>query len=93
MQNPLWMQIVADVTGKEIHTPQVTIGASFGDAMMAATAVKYPGFEDFEALTKFIHPGKTYAPNMEHHKAYEKLQDVYDRLYPAAAGLMHELAK
>lgn len=93
VQNPLWMQIVADVTGKEIHTPQVTIGASFGDAMMAATAVKYPGFEDFEALTKFIHPGKTYAPNMEHHKAYEKLQDVYDRLYPAAAGLMHELAK
>lgn len=91
VQNPLWMQIVADVTGKEINTPLVTIGASFGDAMMAATAVKFPGFEDFAALTKFIKPGKTFYPDEKNHEAYRKYQDVYDRLYPAAAELMHAL--
>lgn len=91
VQNPLWMQIVADVTGKEINTPLVTIGASFGDAMMAATAVKFPGFEDFAALTKFIKPGKTFYPDEKNHETYKKYQDVYDRLYPAVAGLMHAL--
>jgi xylulokinase len=93
VQNPLWMQIVADVTGKEINTPLVTIGASFGDAMMAATAVKYPGFENFAALTKFIKPGKTYRPDVKNHETYKVYQDIYDRLYPATAELMHVLAQ
>ena len=87
------MQIVADVTGKEINTPLVTIGASFGDAMMAATAVKYPGFEDFAALTKFIKPGCTFYPNPEAHEQYKAFQEVYDKLYPATVELMHALAK
>ncbi len=93
VQNPLWMQIVADVTGKEINTPLVTIGACFGDAMMAATAVKYPGFEDFAALTKFIKPGKTYYPDGKNHEIYKKYQDVYDRLYVVTAELMHVLGE
>lgn len=93
VQNPHWMQIVADVTGKEINTPLVTIGASFGDAMMAATAVKYPGFEDFAALTKFIKPGCTFYPNPEAHEQYKAFQEVYDKLYPATVELMHALAK
>lgn len=92
VQNPLWMQIVADVTGKVINTPLVTIGACFGDAMMAATAVKYPGFEDFSALTKFIKPGKTFRPDSRNHETYKVYQDIYNRLYPAAAELMHALA-
>ena len=93
VQNPLWMQIVADVTGKDINTPLVTIGASFGDAMMAATAVKYPGFEDFAALTKFIKPGKTYRPDAKKHETYKVYQDIYDKLYPSAVELMHTLAQ
>lgn len=38
-KNPEWIQIVADITGKEIATAAVTIGASFGDAMMAAMGI------------------------------------------------------
>lgn len=93
VKNPLWMQIVADVIGKEINTPQITIGACFGDAMMAATAVRYPGFEDFAALTKFIRPGKTYHPDAGNHEAYQAFQEVYDSLYPATASLMHRLSQ
>lgn len=93
VQNPQWMQIVADVTGKEIHTPLITIGASFGDAMMAATAIQYPGFEDFSALTKFIRPGNTYSPDQQAHEQYERFQEIYDQLYPATMTLMHKLAQ
>lgn len=91
VKNPLWMQIIADITGKEISTPSVTIGASFGDALMAASGIQYPGFESFAALTNFIKPGKTYVPNMENHQIYQKYQAIYDALYPACQDLMHQL--
>jgi len=91
VKNNLWMQIVADIAGKEISTPAITVGASFGDALMAASGIKYPGFESFASLTNFIKPGKTYVPNMENHEIYKKYQAVYDALYEATASLMHTI--
>ena len=91
VKNDLWMQIVSDITGQELSTPSVTIGASFGDALMAALGIKWPGFEAFESLTKFIKPGKTYKPNMENHAVYTKCQSIYDALYPATMELMHKV--
>lgn len=91
VKNPLWMQIVADITGKTICTPAITVGASFGDAMMAALGIKWSGFEDFFALTKFIKPGKTYSPNSQNHQLYKKYQSLYDALYPASKAIMHQL--
>lgn len=93
VKNELWMQIVADVTGKEISTPAITVGASFGDALMAASGIRYPGFETFDKLTDFIKPGKTYSPNMENHEIYKKYQAIYDALYPATVDLMHQMDK
>ena len=92
VKNELWMQIVADVTGKAISIPAITVGASFGDALMAASGIKYPGFESFNKLTDFIKPGKTYYPNKETHEAYKKYQKIYDSLYPATVDLMHLLS-
>lgn len=89
VKNELWMQIVADIVGKEISTPAITVGASFGDALMAASGIKYPGFESFASLTNFIKPGKTYIPDMGNHEKYKKCQAIYDALYPATAELMH----
>lgn len=93
VKNELWMQIVADVTRKEISTPKITVGASFGDALMAASGIQYPGFESFDKLTDFIKPGKTYYPDMDHHQAYKKYQSIYDALYPATVDLMHRLSE
>lgn len=91
VKNPAWMQIVADITGKTISTPAITVGASFGDAMMAALGVKWKGFESFSSLTKFIKPGHSYTPNAENHKIYEKYQALYDALYPATRQIVHAL--
>lgn len=88
-KNPLWMQIVADVTGKDICTAGVTIGASFGDAMMAAMGIHY--FASFGDLGRMIQPGITYHPNMENHEKYLKYQCVFDQLYPSLKTLMHQL--
>ena len=88
--NEVWMQIIADVLGQEISTPEITIGASFGDALMVASAVKYPGFESYDDLLRYIRPGKTYVPDLKKHEIYRKYQSVYDRLYESLKELMHE---
>lgn len=92
-KNETWMQICADVLGKRIDIPAITIGACFGDALIAASAVKHPGFESFEDMIKYINPGKSYYPDMAKHEIYKKYQAIYDALYPATANLMHEIDK
>lgn len=91
-QNPVWMQIIADILGTPVSTPAVTVGACFGDALMAALAVKHPGFESYSALTNYIHGGKTYLPDAEKHQQYCRFQAIYNKLYPQTLDLMHLLS-
>ncbi|MBE6479120.1 MAG: carbohydrate kinase [Olsenella sp.] len=88
-KNEAWMQIVADVTGKTLLVPEVTIGASYGDAMMAAIAAGY--WKDFDELASKVKIAKTYEPNAENHEAYKKYQAIFDELYPATKELVHRL--
>lgn len=88
-KNPKWMQIIADITGKSISTAGVTIGASFGDAMMAAMGIHY--FDSFDSLSKIIKRGESYTPNMENNKIYQKYQDIFEELYTSTKHLMHRL--
>ncbi len=89
--NEVWMQIICDVIGQEISTPLVTVGACFGDALMAASAVKNPGFETYDELLKYIKPGKTYYPCPDCNEKYEEYQKIYNSLYEATKELMHKL--
>ena len=91
--NPVWMQIIADILGTPISTPEITIGACFGDALMAALAVGLPGFVDYGSLTRFVHDGVVYTPNPENHEKYKKYQAIYDALYGATADLAHKLSE
>lgn len=93
VNNALWMQIVADVTGREINTPNVTVGASYGDAMMAAVGVRHPGFENFSCLAQHIKTGTVYKPDFKKHKIYQKYQAIYDKLYDSTCELMHMMTE
>ncbi len=92
-QNDVWMQICADVTGRQLDIPKIMVGASYGDALMAASGIRYEGFETFDALTKYIRPGKSFVPDPEKHAIYRKYQEIYDALYPATADLMHRISR
>ena len=83
------MQIVADVCGKTLLVPEVTIGASYGDAMMAAVAAGY--WKDFDELASKVKIASTYEPNPENHEAYKKYQKLFDELYPATRDIVHQL--
>ena len=90
-KNSAWMQITSDILGKAVEIPAVTVGASYGDALMAASAVKYPGFETYDELLKYIKPGKTYYPCPDCNEKYEMYQQVYNNLYESTRELMHKL--
>lgn len=88
-QNKQWLQIISDVTGLELKTAKVTMGSSYGDAMIAA--IGEGTVKSYSELHKFIKPGDVYKPNMENHELYKKYYSIYERLYNQTKDLMHEL--
>ena len=88
-KNEVWMQMIADITGCEIVKADVTVGASYGDALMAAIGVGDIG--SFPELRNLIRQGKKYCPNAETKEVYEKSYRLYRELYTRTADLMHVL--
>ena len=88
-KNEAWMQIVADVLGKPIVIPEVTVGASYGDALMAALGTG--ALESFAQLKSVVRTARSYLPNPRKHQEYQSLMEVYDALYPATRELMYML--
>lgn len=89
-QNHPWLQIIADVCGYTVKTAEITIGSSYGDAMIAAIgAGRFEGYAD---LADYIKSGMEFQPSQENHRLYQKYFSIYKRLYKAAAPLMHEIA-
>ena len=86
-KNPIWMQMVADVMGEPLQLAAVTIGASYGDALMAGIGAGI--YKDFEALAEIIKPAETFYPDMEKHEQYKKSRKMYEDLYAATKDLMH----
>ncbi len=88
-KNAPWLQIIADICGEPIHTAAVTLGASFGDALMAALGSGT--FANFADLEQVIRPGQTFRPHAQRHASYQPLRAVFDALYVATKDLMHRL--
>lgn len=89
-QGLLWLQVVSDVTGLVQEVPATTIGASYGAAFLAASAVAEPGaapvITDWNPITQTI------TPNPELRDFYDTLFDRYVRLYEGSKNVIHELA-
>ena len=80
-KNPLLMQIYADVLGREINLCQSTQAGALGSAIYAAVASGvYPDMPS-AAAAMGAPVVKTYVPDPENHKAYEKLYAEYAQLY------------
>jgi xylulokinase len=86
-QGGLWTQIVSDVTGREQHVPAQTIGASYGDALLAAI-----GNGIVPPETDWATAGSVVRPRPEVREVYNSLYAGYEELYPATAPIVHRLA-
>ncbi|GAB3449882.1 FGGY-family carbohydrate kinase [Actinophytocola sediminis] len=84
-QGGLWTQIVSDVTGEEQQVPTETVGACFGDALLAAVATG--ASVDVEAWNP---TARTVRPTAA--GRYAEFYRRYRELYPATMGVAHFLA-
>lgn len=87
--NQKWLQIIADICGSKIQTGDVTIGAAFGDAMMAAIGTGF--ISGFSQLRNFIKPNAVFFPNQRHYEEYKKYKEIYANLYQATKEIVHRL--
>jgi xylulokinase len=83
----LWTQIVTDVTGRDQVIPTQTIGASYGNALLAAI-----GTGLVPADTDWAEAATTITPDGSHQSVYDELYRVYCDLYPATRDTVHRLA-
>jgi xylulokinase len=83
----LWTQIVSDVTGRAQDLPEQTIGASYGDALLAARSVGLA-----KPDTDWSRISDTVEPKVENREIYDKLYRIYRDLYPATCEASHALA-
>ncbi|MER3387632.1 MAG: FGGY-family carbohydrate kinase [Microcella pacifica] len=85
-QSDVWMHIVSDVTGVDQQVPRTTVGASFGAAYLAATAVSSP------EITRWNPIERTIEANPDNASTYSGLFELYRELYLRTAPIVHSLA-
>jgi xylulokinase len=86
-RSQLWTQIVSDVTGRSQRIPEQAVGASYGDALLAAAAI---GMVDDG--TDWTNVAEIVEPRSEFGDIYNRRYATYLELYPATRGLLDELA-
>lgn len=79
-RSPLWNQIKADILGVPIVLPRTSVGAPFGDAILAGMGVGlYPDVID--ALRQMIQLQTRYEPNPENHARYSAIYPIFRSIY------------
>lgn len=79
-KSELWMQIKADVVGKEIKVIKNCEPTALGAAMLAGVAQK--NFSSFqEAVDQLLEYGRSYTPNPAMKSVYDNMYGFYRNLY------------
>ncbi|MDQ3870981.1 MAG: FGGY-family carbohydrate kinase [Chloroflexota bacterium] len=84
----LWAQVVSDVTGYTQVIPAETIGASYGDALLAARGVGLVARD-----TDWSQPAAVLEADPTSRPRYDALYGVYRRLYHSTLSEVHELSQ
>jgi xylulokinase len=86
LRSPIWAQAVSDITGRPQLVPEEAIGASYGDALLAAIGVGLvsPG-TDWAKIAREVQP------NPDHRTLYDDLYATWRELYPATKEVVHRL--
>ena len=87
----LWLQIVSDVTGLVQNIPDRVMGASYGDAYLAARAVGLVGGGSGDAHPWVRTVGRV-EPNQANQSVYARRYELYRELFRATRSIVHELA-
>ena len=88
LRSPIWAQTLSDVTGRTQLVPAEGIGASYGDALLAAIGTGLvPPETDWTTLEREI------VPNPDVRELYDDLYAQWRDLYPATRSHVHALGR
>ncbi|SFE87747.1 xylulokinase [Paenibacillus algorifonticola] len=90
-QNPVWLQMQADIFDAKVVALENEQGPGLGAAMLAAYGSGW--FESLEACAaKFVKHAKQYSPQPEAVEAYKGLFRIYQQVYAQTRSLNEALA-
>ena len=96
-RSPLMMQLLADTSGHEVHVPEVNEIPARGAALFGAVAAGV--FEDIGSAIDATRPRsvRTYKPDLEAKKTYDRVYEIYRKLYEmlgrTEVRLLHDLKR
>jgi xylulokinase len=87
LRSAVWAQTLSDITGRTQLVPEQALGASYGDALLAAIGVGL-----VSPQTDWARIAKEIAPNPRNRDRYDELYGTWCELYPATREQVHRLA-
>ncbi|MGV9674112.1 FGGY-family carbohydrate kinase [Nocardia sp. NPDC003482] len=88
LRSPVWTQALSDITGLTQLLPEQAVGASYGDALLAAIGVGLVAPE-----TDWARIAREVPPDPAHRERYDDLYRTWLQLYPATRDQVHRLAE
>jgi len=89
-RSPVWLQIKADITGREVATMNVSESGCLAAAMLGGVAAGIYGSLE-QAVGGLVIEQSTFQPDAAKHEKYRELSAIYEAAWPAIADLAHEL--
>ncbi len=87
----LWVQMLADVTGKKVQLTETREGSAFGAAIMGMYALGL--LPSLEAAESMIRVRRTLEPIPRNYETYAKSYAVFESLYPKLKDSFEQLGK
>ena len=87
-QSDSWLQVISDISGTPQELPEVTVGASYGDAFLAGRAA---GLLDAADIHRWVKPQRVITPNAQHKAFYDAMYAQYLKLYESTRDVVHAL--
>lgn len=91
LRSPLWVQVMADVFGREIIVPQVIETTSLGAVLLAMYALGQ--MESLKEARGYVSTRERYTPNTENHSLYLRLYDIYGKVYQGVLAQFREICE
>jgi xylulokinase len=85
-----WLQLKADITGREVVTLNVSEAGCLAGAMLGGVALGvWDGLG--EATDALVREDRTFEPDAAEHERYSEVYETYAQAWPAIADLTHKL--
>jgi xylulokinase len=87
-KNHIWAQATSDISGRTQTVRAKTVGASYGDAFLAALAI---GDVRPDAIRQWNPVASAFVANPSNNEVYRRQYSVFKELYPRTRDLMKRL--